>query len=258
MSLSPHMLTLTLALAPPQVLAEPVPSGVGSFVLRFGYDGGNWEKCPRSGPVQCVLGAVQSKEALLLLGSQSSATCFASTNHSFESGWDSGSFPLTSIDTKGCPEFRFELAVKSKANIPYRLLKQESLQSPPSEIQREIETTIRSAIPKIEPGGPEHPLGLAPAKPKIFRLPSMERDSHIAVFENSETPGDQVHFLYAHGTVKLIHSAASISTVFSLGNKYFIHYKFTCRVGCGYWGSFVVQFPQSGFLVEMFDASTST
>jgi hypothetical protein len=62
----------------------------------------------------------------------------------------------------------------------------------------------------------------------------MERDSYIAVFENSETPGDQAHFLYARRAVKLIHSAASISPVFALGDKYFIHYKFTCRIRCGY------------------------
>ncbi|HEX5339199.1 MAG TPA: hypothetical protein VFW53_12250, partial [Gallionella sp.] len=62
MSILPHMLILVLALAGSQVFAEPVPSGVGPFVLRFGYDGGNWEKCPRSGSVQCVLGAMQSKE----------------------------------------------------------------------------------------------------------------------------------------------------------------------------------------------------
>jgi hypothetical protein len=257
-NISPHKLILTLALAASPVFAEPAASGVGSFVLRFGYDGGNWEKCPRSGPVQCVLGAVQRMDTLLLLGSQSSDTCFASAHHSFESGWDYGSFPLTSIGTKDCSGFRFELAVKSKAKIPYHLLKQVSLESPPSELQREIEASIRGAIPTIKPSGPVHPLGLASAQPKIFRLPSMERDSYIAVFENSETPGDQVHFLYARGAVKLVHSAASISSVFSLGNDYFIHYKFTCRVGCGYWGNFVVQFPQSGFLVKMFDASTST
>lgn len=253
-----RLLILTLALAASQVFAEPASSGVGPFVLRFDYGGGNWKKCPRSGPVQCVLGAVQSKEPLLLLGSQSSTTCFASTNHNFESDWDSGSFPLTSIDLKDCMGFRFELAFKSRANIPYRLLKHESLRSPPIERQREIETAIRRAIPKIEPSGSEHPLGLAPAKPRIFRLPSMDRDSYIAVFENSEIPGDQVHFQYDRGAVKLIHSAAAISSVFSLGNKYFIHYKFTCRLGCGYWGDLVVQFPKSGFLVEMFDASTST
>ncbi|HEX5330194.1 hypothetical protein [Sulfuricurvum sp.] len=257
MNISPRLLILAFALLALQVFAEPVGSGVGSFVLRFGYDGGKLEKCPRSGAIQCVLGAVQSKEALLLLGSQSSATCFASTNHGFELDWGSDSLPVTTIDTKDCPEFRFELAVKSKAKIPYRLLKQESLQSPPSEIQREIESTIRSTIPTIESSGFEHPLGLAPVKPKIFRFPSMERDSYIAVFENSETPGDQVHFLYTHRTVKLIHPAASISSIFSLGNKYFIHYKFTCRIGCGDGGDFIVQFPQSGFLVEMSDASMS-
>lgn len=253
MNISLRLLILIFTLLASQVFAEPVSSGAGPFVLKFSYD----VKCPRSGPIQCVLGAVQSKETLLLLGSQNSATCFASTNHNFESGWDSGSFPLTTIDTKNCPEFRFELAFKSKTKIPYRLLKQESLQSPPSKIQREIESTIRSSIPNIEPSGSEHPLGLAPVKPKIFRLPSMERDSYIAVFENSETPGDQVHFLYTRGVVELIHPAASISSIFSLGNKYFIHYKFTCRVGCGDGGDFIVQFPQSGFLVEMYDASMS-
>lgn len=257
MNISPRLLILVFALLASKVFAEPVGSEVGSFVLRFGYDGGKLEKCPRSGPVQCVLGAVQRKETLLLLGSQNSATCFASTNHNFELDWGSDSLPVTTIDTKDCQKFRFELAVKSKVKIPYHLLNQESLQSPSSEIQREIETTIRSSIPNIEPSGYEHPLGLAPVKPKIFRLPSMERDSYIAVFENSETPGDQVHFLYTHRAVKLIHPAASISSIFSLGNKYFIHYKYTCRVGCGDGGDFIVQFSQSGFLVEMSDASMS-
>lgn len=248
-------LSVALLLAVPRVFAEPVTSGTGEFAVSFDVVE---KRCARSGSGQCVLGKLPSKQPLFLLGSQDSTTCLARAKTSFESQWDSGSFPLTYVDTTPCPKFRFKLAVKAKTDLPYRLLKPESLPSPTSEVQREIETSIRRAAPKINPSGPEHLLALSAARPLIFRFPSMDRDTYIAVFESSETPGDQAHFLYARGNVKLIHSAASISSVFSLGNRHFIHYTFTCRVGCGYGGDFVVQFPEAGFRVEMFDASGST
>jgi hypothetical protein len=247
---------LALLLVIPQAYAEPVSSGKDIFALSF--DGGNWKKCPGSGAVRCVLGKVENKQPLLLLGWKNSTTCLVRTKRSFESEWDSGSFPLTFIDTKACPKFSFILAAKVTPQQPYRLLKAESLPSPPPATQREIEQTVRRVAPKFEPSNPQHLLALMPAKPVIFRLPSMESDTYIAVFENSETPGDQVHFLYTNGTVKLIHSAASISSIFSLGNEYYVHYSFTCRVGCGFGGDFVVQFSKADFQLKMFDASTST
>jgi hypothetical protein len=247
---------LALLWAVPQVFAEPASSGGGAFAVSF--DPENWRKCPRSGPVRCLLGKVPSNQSWLLLGAQNSATCLVRAKMSFESEWEAGSFALTQIDTKACPSFRFELAVRGVPQRSYQWLKQDTLPTASPQMQRQIERSVRAAVPKIPSSGPEHMLGLTLAKPQIFRFPSMAPNTYIAVFENSNTPGDQVHFLYSPSGVKLVHSAASIVSIFSLGNRHYIHYKFTCRIGCGYVGDLVVQFPENGFRVEMFDAELST
>jgi len=106
---------------------------------------------------------------------------------------------------------------------------------------REIDVRIRRQSIGLKPTSVEHEFALSSAKPEIFQLPAMGKNSYVAVYQNAVTPGDQVHFLYSNGSVKLIHSAATIKSIFSLDGKSYIHYSFTCRAGCGFHGDLIVE-----------------
>lgn len=233
--------------------AVPHSSGDGRFAV--GFDGGD---CPSHGAKRCVLGRLPKNSQWQLLGAKSSTACHVHAVRSFESEWDSGSFPLTFITLKTCPSFTFKLAVKASKLIPYSILSPASLPAPTDVLRHKIDALIREQAPSIQSSSFQHQLVLSDLPPRIFRFPNMDRETYIVVYENAETLGDQVHFLYTHGTIRLIHSAASISSVFKLGQQYFIHYTFTCRIGCGWWGDLIFKFNKDSFDLELSDASTST
>ncbi len=234
-------------------------SGQGQFAQFFNYQSNeDLPYCSRKGLGRCILGTVKAGQPIQLLSSNSSQTCLARAIKSFpfESDSPSDSFPLTQIDLSLCPNFDFELAVLGDNQLNYMRL--EKLPMPSASVAREVDTRIRRDAGGVKPSSAEHQFALAPTTPELFRLPAMGSDQYVAVYQNAMTPGDQVHFLYSNGKVKLIHSAATIASVFSLNGKSFIHYSFTCRVGCGWGGEIVFEFSKDSFEMVMFDDSTST
>ncbi|MBI4937173.1 MAG: hypothetical protein HY846_02980 [Nitrosomonadales bacterium] len=254
-----HIIIIALwsILSVPCLAAEAPSSGEGMFALFFNYTSNqDLPYCPRTGLSRCVLGTLKRGQTIKLLSSKSSSTCLAHAIESFPSNWDSGSFPLTKINLTSCSDFTFDLAALTNGQTVYELLG--SFPAPSASKASEIDVHIRLKASGVKPTSDEHQFVLTMEKPELFRLPNMKSDSYIAVYQNSVTPGDQVHFLYSNGQVQLIHSAATIKSIFSLGDNYFIHYSFTCRVGCGYGGDIVIKFSTDSFERVMFDAPTSS
>ncbi len=238
------------------VAAEAPSSGEGMFAIFFDYMSvRDLSYCPRTGPARCILGTLKPGQKINLLSSNNSRNCLSHAIKSFPYPGESSSFSLTKIDLTSCPDFTFDLAAITTDKSSYKRLG--TLPSPSEFKSIEIDDHIRLRANSFKPTSNEHKFALASDKPELFRLPSMRDDSYIVVYQNSLTPGDQVHFLYSKGQVHLGHSAATIKSIFSLGEKYFIHYSFTCRIGCGYQGNVVVNFLTDRFEIVMFDASTS-
>jgi len=241
----------------PCSLANTFGSGNRDFAIFFDYSSiEDLSYCPRSGAMRCVLGAIKPNETLYLLSSKNSDVCLAKTEKSFQSEWDSGSFPLTKINLSSCPNQSFEVAFKNKAVPTYKKLA--GLPSPSALMADKIDTGIRKKSSSFEPSSPVHQFQLSSEKPRIIRLPNTNKDVYIAIYENSITPGDQVHFFYTTNKIKLIHSASNIKTIFSLNNETYIHYSYTCRIGCGFGGDIIIKFSNSDFKTVLFDASTSS
>lgn len=256
----PHswlLIALCCILSIPCSATETPSSGEGTFALFFNYlSNSDLPDCPRTGLRRCIIGTLKHNRSIQLLSSKNSSSCIAHAIKSFPSNWDTGSFPLTQIDLTACSGFTFDLAAMANNEVAYERLS--SLQAPSVPTKKAIDVHIRQQANGFKPTSDEHQFALSAAKPELFQLPNMGSNSYIAVYQNAATPGDQVHFLYSNGRVKLIHSAATIKSIFSFGGKYFIHYSFTCRVGCGYHGDIVIKFSNDGFERVMFDTSTSS
>lgn len=251
------MITLWCVLAVPCIAGVIPSSGKGKFALYFNYfSNRDLPDCPRTGVRRCIIGTLKADQSIQLLSSKDSSSCIAHAIKSFPSNWDTGSFPLTQIELKACPRFTFDLAAMTSNEVTYERLT--SLPVPSASKTREIDEHIRRQANGFKPTSFEHQFSLSSAKPEVFQLPNTGRNSYVAVYQNAVTPGDQVHFLYSNGGVKLIHSAASIKSIFSYGDKSIIHYSFTCRAGCGYHGDIVIEFSSDSFKEVMFDDSTSS
>lgn len=251
------LITFFIIFITPSSFADSLSSCGGQFSIFFDYIGlKDLSYCPRVGAVRCVLGSISPHEKIYLLSSVNSDICLAKTIQSFESGWDNGSFPLTKINLSRCPNLSFSIALKSKIAPAYKRL--ENLVSPSVSVASEIDKNIREQSSSFSPSVSEHQFQLSPEMPKIIHLPNMAADVYVVIYQNSITPGDQVHFLYAPNKVKLIHAAASIKNIFALGDVSYIHYSFTCRVGCGYGGNVIVKFSMKDFETVLFDTSTSS
>ncbi len=207
------IITLWCALSAPCIAAEKPGSGEGKFALFFNYlSNSDLPDCSRTGVRRCVIGTLQPSQSIQLLSSKNSSSCIAHAIKSFPSNWDTGSFPLTQIDLASCPDFIFDLAAVTNNKAAYERLGKFPTSSAAK--AREIDVRIRRQSNGLKPTSVEHQFALSSAKPEVFQLPTMEKNSYVTVYQNAVTPGDQVHFLYSNGRVKLIHSAATIKSIF--------------------------------------------
>lgn len=250
-------MVLCAALSASCSVSGATASGQGMFALFFNYaSNDDLPECGRQGVGRCVIGTLKPAQTIQLLSSKGSGTCLVQAKKSFPSNWDSGSFPLTQIDLSACPDFIFDLAVLTDRQIVYEPI--DASRAPSASLAKEIDTQIRQSAQGFKPTSDEHQFSLASAIPEFRQLPSMGSGDYIAIYQNAVTPGDQVHFLYSNGKVQLIHSAATIKSIFGIDGKYFIHYSFTCRVGCGYQGDVIFKFSNDAFEMVMLDDSMSS
>ena len=234
------------------LFAESVPgSSEGVFAVPSGCRDKNKNN-------KCVIGKLPVGTSVFLLGEKRSEICEAKIEKSFPAEFEVGDdFFLSKLNLGRCQNFHFNLAVVKSKPYSYKLIK-------PSDVRDEavitkIDRAIRQQRYSIESnGGIQHPWQLPEDNPKILKLPNQPAETFIVIYKNAAPSGDEIHMLYSSGKIKLIHGAATIKGFFSLNNRYFIHYKFTCQIGCGWRGEFIIEFSGKDFKMVMFDDSGST
>jgi hypothetical protein len=195
---------------------------------------------------------------MLLLSSENSNTCVSPVIDSTEylNEGSGQSVPIAILDPKRCPNFKFSLAhVDPNLGGSYKRISLPRVEKEP-EI-RKVNQAVRANIDSIETRDGAHRTALSQTPPVLYAIPG-KPDVYIAVFQNTLIPGDETHVLYAKGIVSKIHGAANTAAAFTLANRVFVHYTFTCNIGCGYRGDFIVEISERGASVVFFDDSSST
>lgn len=207
---------------------------------------------------KCVVGKLPIGTNVFLLGEERPEICEAKVEKSFPAEFEVGDdFFLSKLNLGRCQNFHFNLAVVKSKLRSYKLIKPSLVQE--KAVIAKIDGDIRQQQYSIESkGGMQHPWQLPEDNPKILKLPNQPAETFIVIYKNAAPSGDKTHMLYSSGKIKLIHGAATIKGIFSLNNSYFIHYKFTCKIGCGWNGEFIIEFSGKDFKMVMFDDSGST
>lgn len=217
--------------------------------------------CPGDNPKQpsrrCLIGEIPNGTKVILLGSQGSETCVSAVIESKESINEvlGTRIPIAVLDPKSCFDFRFSLAhFNSNATGSYRRIYLPEITDGP--LVAKVNAAVRAKASLIETRDGEHRTALSDTLPTVYAIPA-KPEVYIAVYQNALIPGDETHVLYANGVVSKIHGAAKIVSVFALGEHTFVHYAFTCNLGCGYRGDFVVEIGDNGFSQVFYDSSWS-
>lgn len=172
----------------------------------------------------------------------------------FEVGVD---YRITRLILDECRKFHWGLAfIGGRAAPHFKILRTYAV--PDTDVAREVEKQIRLRADEIGHGRTEHPIKLSDKPPVLISLPSQARDTYIATFQNVSGAQDPTHILYAQGRVELIHGAAKLVSIFALNGRSYAHFTFTCYIGCGWGGEFVVEFVDAQFRVAMFEDAGST
>lgn len=234
------------------LFAENIPgSSEEIFAVISGCRDGNKNN-------KCVVGKLPVGTNVFLLGEERPEICEAKVERSFPAEFEVGDdFFLSKLNLSRCKNFHFNLAVVKLKPRNYKLLKP-FLVKEKAAIAK-IDRAIRQQQYSIEANGDrEHPWQLSEDNPKILKLPNQPAETFIVIYKNAAPSGDETYMLYSSGKIKLIHGAATIKGIFSFNNRYFIHYKFTCKIGCGWNGEFIIEFFDKDFKMVMFDDSGST
>lgn len=205
----------------------------------------------------CVIGQIPKGTKVLLLGNEGSETCVSSVTErmSIENEALGQEIPISIIDPETCSDFRFSLTHSNPSLArSYRHISLGRVED--ISITRKVNAAVRVKSSLIEATGGEHRTVLSNELPVLYGIPA-KPDFYIAVFQNDLIPGDETHVLYARGVVSKIHGAARIILAFALADRIFVYYKFTCNIGCGYRGDFIVEITDEGAKVVFFDASWS-
>jgi hypothetical protein len=212
--------------------------------------------CQRAGINDCLVGLYTVGASVALLGSESSTTCNAKSIGHYRYVSEVLSVDMTDLDTSACQGFKYALAYK-KPDVLQRYQRIELANVRDLSTAKQVDLRVRSQSSAVEQAQGEHRTALAAAAPAVYALP-VGQDVYLAVYENKLIPGDQTHILYVQGTAKRIHGAAELRNAFFLNQRFYLHYHFTCRIGCGYVGDFVVEITSSGFTHVFLDSSWST
>jgi len=205
-----------------------------------------------------VVGQLPQTTPLYLLGTDASQTCraFATkiTTEDLEAGHH---FSFTGLRIGKCPNNSWRLAYIHGEKPPrYKLIKNHSI---PSVVEsQEVERQIRLRAQDFEKDDGEHPIKLSLGPPRIFSLPSQAKNVYLVSFDNLSGAKDPTFFFFSQGRIELIHGAAKLVSTFTLSDETYGHFQFSCRVGCGWHGDFVVQFSETTFHVVMFEDAGST
>lgn len=229
---------------------SPVTTVAGEFVLRA--------DCLKPDQQLCLLQNIPINATVVLLGADRPETCVTKGIDRVEVPREVGrGIVLTVLDNKPCPNFKFTIAYIG-VNPSVRDYRPQSLAKVTNlRIVQKIDKAIREHSERFEAQGGEHPT-LLPKEdyPAVYAVPG-EDDQYIAIYENAAPARDQIHVLYSKGNVHSIVGAAKMVSAFRMNETLFIHYKFSCHIGCGWMGDFIFAITGRGVERVLFDDSWS-
>lgn len=232
------------------IAALPSIVAANEFVLR--------SPCPGSAMRFCLVQEISLNRSVVLLGSEQSATCRTRGTQHLEYPTDGAtvrSIITTLLEDHVCPNFKFNIAYLGSDHPTYSLEKLDTVAD--TSIVAIIDRSARESATEIERQGGEHPAKLPSSAPIVYSVPGLD-EAYIGVYENAAPSGDQIHVLYLRGKLSLIARAARVHSTFRLNDTFFIHYKFSCKIGCGYFGDLIFSITDDGATRVLLDDSWST
>lgn len=206
----------------------------------------------------CAVGRMRPNTKVTLLHRSESKTCetVSISTFIFTNEASGKEIPITRISSAGCEKFPFAVVVRGDDVSEYKYGGLEQVHD--SDVIRRIDGDVRRRHQLVEVAEGEHRTALTEKLPRLFRMLDVKQETYIAVFDNKLLPGDETHVFYSRGSVKRIHGAAKLSSAFSINGQPFLHYKFSCSLGCGWRGDFIASIGDANFQIVLFDDSWST
>jgi hypothetical protein len=237
--------------------AQLPKSGEGIFAVAHHSCGDSESETAKPKP-SCVVGTLPSDKKAFILGQSSSQTCQSKIGETIQIDHPiaGGHYAVTRIETGQCKNLPFQLVFLGNSRPQYRVF-------PPSLVRvtnpgPAVLKSLRDQITRLESDVGELRFKLSSNPPLLFRFPSQAQDTFIASFLNTAESEDPTHVFYSKGHAELILGAAELVSVFSLNGRSFVHYKFSCKVGCGFHGNIVVEFSGTTFRFVMVETAGST